>query len=231
MMALLLADAADEPVDAMRVAKLLLVHDIVEIDAGDTFVYDADGLGSKAERERAAADRLFALLPDGQGDELHDYWLEFEHGASAEARFARSLDRLQPLLLNHASAGKAWREHGITAEQVRAVNSTIGDGSAVLWELAQRIIDEPSRAGGCRRPAVRLSHRFRSVPRWSALGAGLAAAWRSRPVDPRLRRHHRPLGRALARPPPRPALLRLVERSRPRAALDRARRVARRTTR
>ena len=147
MMALVLADAADEPVDPMRVAKLLLVHDIVEIDAGDTFVYDADGQESKAERERAAAERLFGLLPRDQGDELHGCWLEFELGTTAEARFARALDRLQPLLLNHASAGQAWREHGITAAQVRAVNSTIGDGSAALWELAQHVIDDAVMRG------------------------------------------------------------------------------------
>ncbi len=147
MMALVLADAADEPVDPLRVARLVLVHDIVEIDAGDTFVYDADGRETKAAREHAAADRLFGLLPDGEGDELRACWIEFEHGASAAARFARSLDRLQPLLLNYASAGQAWREHGITAEQVREVNSTIGDGSAALWELAQRVIDDSVTRG------------------------------------------------------------------------------------
>jgi putative hydrolases of HD superfamily len=147
MMALVLADTADQPVDPMRVAKLLLVHDVVEIDAGDTFVYDADGQESKAERERAAAERLFGLLPRDQGDELHGCWLEFELGTTAEARFARALDRLQPLLLNHASAGQAWREHGITAAQVRAVNSTIGDGSAALWELAQHVIDDAVMRG------------------------------------------------------------------------------------
>ncbi|HKF92080.1 MAG TPA: HD domain-containing protein, partial [Acidimicrobiia bacterium] len=98
MMALVLADAADEHVDPMRVAKLFLVHDVVEIDAGDTFVYDTDGQESKAARERAAADRLFGLLPDDQDDELRRCWLEFEHGTTADARFARALDRFQPLL-------------------------------------------------------------------------------------------------------------------------------------
>jgi putative hydrolases of HD superfamily len=147
MMALVLADTADEPVDPMRVARLLLVHDIVEIDAGDTFVYDADGQETKAARERAAAERLFGLLPDGQGDELRARWFEFEDGTTAEARFARALDRLQPLLLNHASAGQAWREHGITADQVRAVNAAIEDGSPALWKLAQRLIDDAVTRG------------------------------------------------------------------------------------
>ncbi len=202
MMALVLADTADEPVEPMRVARLLLVHDIVEIDAGDTFVYDTDGQETKAARERAAAERLFGLLPDDQGDELRACWVEFEDGTTAEARFARALDRLQPMLLNHASAGQAWREHGITADQVRAVNAAIEDGSLALWKLAQ-----------------------------TALGAGLAPAGRSRQVDPQLRRHRRPVGRALSRPSTGPTLLRPVERRRPRAPLDRARRVARRSTR
>jgi putative hydrolase of HD superfamily len=147
MMALVLADTADEPVDPMRVARLLLVHDIVEIDAGDTFVYDTDGQNTKAARERAAAERLFGLLPDGQGDDLRACWFEFEDGTTTEARFARALDRLQPLLLNHASAGQAWREHGITADQVRAVNAAIEDGSPALWKLAQRLIDDAVTRG------------------------------------------------------------------------------------
>jgi putative hydrolases of HD superfamily len=147
MMALVLADTADEPVDPMRVARLLLVHDIVEIDAGDTFVYDADGQETKSARERAAAERLFGLLPDGQGHELRACWFEFEDGTTVEARFARALDRLQPLLLNHASAGQAWREHGVTADQVRAVNAAIEDGSPALWKLAQHLIDDAVTLG------------------------------------------------------------------------------------
>jgi putative hydrolase of HD superfamily len=150
MMALVLADTAGEPVDPMRVARLLLVHDIVEIDAGDTFVYDTDGQKTKAARERAAAERLFGLLPDGQGNELRACWFEFEDGTTAEARFARALDRLQPLLLNHASAGQAWREYGITADQVRAVNAAIEDGSPDLWKLAQRLIDDAVTRGWLR---------------------------------------------------------------------------------
>ena len=116
-------------------------------DGREIPLYDADGQESKAERERAAAERLFGLLPRDDGDQLHSCWLEFEHGTTAEASFARALDRLQPLLLNHASAGQAWREHGITADQVRAVNSTIGDGSAALWELAQHVIDDAVTRG------------------------------------------------------------------------------------
>jgi putative hydrolases of HD superfamily len=147
MMALVLADASAEPVDALHVARLMLVHDIVEIDAGDTFVYDVAGRETQAERERLAADRLFGMLPDPLGAELRGYWEEFEEGTTDEARFARSLDRLQPLLLNYASEGAAWRERGITAAQVRAVNAAISQGSPVLWELAQRVIDEAVAQG------------------------------------------------------------------------------------
>jgi putative hydrolases of HD superfamily len=147
MMALVLSDTADKPVDPLRVAQLVLVHDIVEIDAGDTFACDTKGRAAKAERERAAAERIFGLLPDGQAEELRAHWEEFEHGGSPEARFARALDRLQPLLLNYASAGQAWREHGIEAEQVRGVNAVIGEGSPELWALAQRIIDDAVARG------------------------------------------------------------------------------------
>lgn len=147
MMALVLAETAPEPVDALQVARLLLVHDIVEIDAGDTFVYDTDAKATQAERERVAADRLFGMLPHALGAELRGYWEAFEDATTPEARFARALDRLQPLLLNHASEGAAWRERGIVADQVRTVNAAIADGSPVLWELAQRVIGDAVAQG------------------------------------------------------------------------------------
>ena len=168
-----------------------------------------------------------ASCPRDQGDELHGCWLEFELGTTAEARFARALDRLQPLLLNHASAGQAWREHGITAAQVRAVNSTIGDGSAALWELAQHVIDDAVMRGWLARDRPLGSTiafvSSRGGPRWvqgwprrGALGRWVRAF--DDTVDRWVER--------LSRPQPGPALLRAVERRRPRAALDRARRVA-----
>jgi putative hydrolase of HD superfamily len=147
LMALVLAEYSCEPVDALRVARMLLVHDVVEIDAGDTFVYDRDAREAQAARERQAADRLFGLLPGKHGAELRALWEEHEHGTSAEARFARALDRLQPLLLNYASQGAAWREHGITADRVRSVNAVIGDGAPTLWSLAQRVIDDAVARG------------------------------------------------------------------------------------
>lgn len=142
MMGLTLAEYAREPVDAGRVAMLLMVHDVVEIDAGDTFVYDEAGQVGKAEREQAAADRIFGLLPVDQRDTLRAAWDEFENGSSAEARFARSIDRFQPLLLNAVSGGLTWREHAIPADRVRDINSIIDDGAPELWELAQLVIDD-----------------------------------------------------------------------------------------
>ena len=126
---------------------MVLVHDLVEIDAGDTFAYDEAGYETKAERERAAADRLFGLLPDAQGADLRSLWEEFEAGESADARFANAVDRLQPLLLNHANDGGPWREHGISRERVVARNSPIAGGSAALWELAHERIDEVHARG------------------------------------------------------------------------------------
>jgi putative hydrolase of HD superfamily len=113
---------------------MVLVHDIVEIDAGDVFVYDEAAHATKAELETAAADRLYGLLPPDQGAELRALWEEFEAKASPEARFAAAVDRLQPLLLNLANEGRPWREHGITADRVFALTARIGDGSVVLWE-------------------------------------------------------------------------------------------------
>ncbi len=118
MAALVLAEHSDEPVDLPRVLKMLLVHDIVEIDAGDTFYYDEAGRQDKDEREQRAADRLFGLLPDDQKAELRAYWDEFEARQTAEARFANALDRLMPLIHNTLNDGHTWRKNRISLEQV-----------------------------------------------------------------------------------------------------------------
>ena len=123
LMAIVLAEHAAEPVDVATVVRMVVIHDLVEVDAGDTYVYDDAGRASKDAREQAAADRLYGLLPADQGAELRALWDEFEHGTSAEARFARSVDRFAGFLLNHASGGLAWRENGITADRVHAVNA------------------------------------------------------------------------------------------------------------
>jgi putative hydrolase of HD superfamily len=142
LFALVLAEHADEPVDLGRVLAMLLLHDLVEVDAGDTFIYDEDGLASKAEREHAAADRLFGLLPADQAGRLRSLWEEFEERQTADARFAGALDRLQPVLLNHANDGGGWREHGVEASRVRAVNGRIAEGSGALWTAALARIDD-----------------------------------------------------------------------------------------
>jgi putative hydrolase of HD superfamily len=146
LFALVLAEHADEPVDVGRVLAMCVVHDIVEVDAGDTFAYDEAGEAEKAAREAAAADRLFGLLPPEQGAALRALWEEYEWGDTADARFAMAVDRLQPMLLNHANDGSSWREHGITADRVLHRNRMIADGSAALWAAAQaRVADAVAR--------------------------------------------------------------------------------------
>lgn len=147
VMALLLSEYANEPVDVGHVLKLLLVHDIVEIDAGDTYIYDTAGHADKAEREQRAADRIFGLLPPGQQAELRALWDEFEAQETPEARFANTLDRLQPLLHNYYTEGAAWREHGISRSQVYERNERTARGSQALWDYAKALIDEAVAKG------------------------------------------------------------------------------------
>jgi putative hydrolase of HD superfamily len=131
---LILAEHAGEPIDVAKVLKMVLVHDIVEIDAGDTYLYDEVAKATQEARESAAADRLYGLLPPDQGAELRAVWEEFEARESPEARFAAAVDRLQPVLLNLATDGRAWTEHGMTADRVFAANEKIAHGSHRLWE-------------------------------------------------------------------------------------------------
>ena len=133
MFVLVLAEHADEPIDVAKVLRMVLVHDIVEIDAGDVFVYDEAAHAAKEELERAAADRLYGLLPPDQGAELRALWEEFEARETPEARFAGAVDRLQPLLLNLTTHGRSWQEHGVTADRVLALNARIAHGSPSLW--------------------------------------------------------------------------------------------------
>ncbi|MBD2579361.1 HD domain-containing protein [Oscillatoria sp. FACHB-1406] len=142
VMAVLLAEHANEQLDLLRVLKMLIVHDIVEIDADDTFCYDDIGALTKADRENRAADRIFNLLPTDQAIELRNLWTEFEQRDTSEAKFAAALDRLIPLLHNYHTEGRSWREHNITSSQVMQRNRYIGEGSDLLWEFAQNIITE-----------------------------------------------------------------------------------------
>jgi len=141
MLAVLLSEYANEPIDLLKVVKMALVHDLVEIDAGDTYLYDEAGHADKAEREQKAADRVFGLLPKDQGEELRALWDEFEAKETPEARFAGTIDRLQPLLHNLNTEGRAWHEHGIRADQVIKRTCVIADGSSDLWDYARKQID------------------------------------------------------------------------------------------
>ena len=141
MMAVTLAEHAPPGTDIGRVTAMVLLHDLVEIDAGDLFVYaDAAQQERQEAAERAAADRIFALLPDGQADELRALWDEFEERRTPEARFARALDRLQPMLANLSAGGGTWKEHDITADQVLAKVRLIEDGSASLGRYATELV-------------------------------------------------------------------------------------------
>jgi putative hydrolase of HD superfamily len=147
MMVVLLSEYADQPIDVGHTVQLVLVHDLVEIYAGDTPLYDVDaGLDQRA-REELAADALFALLPRDQERRLRALWDEFEERRTAEARFAKAMDRLQPLLLNWMAQGGTWRTPGVTTDDVRARKAVIGDASAPLWQAAQRLIDEGEARG------------------------------------------------------------------------------------
>jgi putative hydrolase of HD superfamily len=147
VMAMVLTEHAEEPVDLCRVLKMLLVHDMVEIDAGDTYCYDEKGASDKMAREGQAADRIFGLLPGDQADELRDLWDEYEEQITPEARFAMSLDRLMPLLHNYYTHGKSWREHGIARHQVLAHNACICDGSDRLWQFVRAIVEDAVAKG------------------------------------------------------------------------------------
>jgi putative hydrolase of HD superfamily len=141
LMAIVLADCAPPDVDIGRVIQMVLLHDVVEVDAGDAFVYDVAAREGQAEREALAADRLYGILPEDQGARLRALWDEFEARATPDAKFAAALDRLSPLMLNRASGGLAWTRHGIVASQVRERNAHIAEGSPALWEAANAIID------------------------------------------------------------------------------------------
>lgn len=147
LMALVLAEHADAPVDTLRVVKMLLVHDIVEIDAGDTYAYDRDGRQNQHAREAAAAARIFGLLPADQAQEFTLLWEEFEAGTSPEARLANAVDRLMPLLHNYAEGGRSWQRHGVTRSQVDARVGVIAAGSSELWDVATALLDDAVARG------------------------------------------------------------------------------------
>lgn len=137
VMTLLLSEYANEEIDVLKTIQMILIHDVVEIDAGDTYAYDDVAKESQADREKKAADRLFGLLPDDQAKTFRGLWEEFESGETKEAKFARTMDNIQPTLLNDASDGKAWEEHQVALSKILKRNERTPKGSEVLWDYSR----------------------------------------------------------------------------------------------
>lgn len=140
IMAVLLKEYANEEVDVLKVITMLLIHDLVEIDAGDTYAYDEKGNESRPERERRAADRIYGMLPEDQGWKLRELWEEFEAYESPEARYAHMLDNFQPLILNDSNDGGDWRSHGVKKSQIYKRNAKTAQGSETVWSYMQELI-------------------------------------------------------------------------------------------
>jgi 5'-deoxynucleotidase YfbR-like HD superfamily hydrolase len=152
LLAVTLREYAPFPeLDLLRVLKMILIHDLVEIDAGDTYCYDAAGNQDKALREQCAADRIFNLLPLDQANEIRSLWDEFEAQATPEAKYAAALDRVQPVLLNYHTQGQSWREHGVTLAQVLERNRHIEAGAPALWAYVRELIDDALAKGWIKR--------------------------------------------------------------------------------
>ena len=148
LLVIVLAEHANVPgLDLARVLRMVIIHDLVEIDAGDTYAYDTAAMAGQHEREAIAADRIFGLLPAGQAKEFRAAWDEFEERKTPEAKFAAAVDRFQPMLLGCATGGVSWREHGVTHDRVLARNAHIAEGSAALWEYAVKMVQQAVDAG------------------------------------------------------------------------------------
>jgi len=148
LMVIILAEHANQPVDVLRVLKMVLIHDLVEIDAGDTYAYDTANMATQHAREAQAADRIFGLLPPDQAADYRALWEEFEARQTPEAKFAAACDRFHPMLLNCLTGGETWRKHGVTHDKVVARNQHTKEGSESLWAYAARMLDEAA-AKGC----------------------------------------------------------------------------------
>ena len=150
LMAVLLSEYSNEKIDLIKVIIMVLIHDMVEIDAGDTYAYDAVGNQSKREREVKAADRIFNILPRDQAERFRQLWEEFEAYETPEAKFAHVCDNVQPLMLNDATDGLAWREHEVKKSQVLQRNRRTGEGSQVMMEYINQILDKNVESGNLR---------------------------------------------------------------------------------
>lgn len=142
MMTIILAEHANKPVDILKVLKMVLIHDIVEIDAGDTFIYDTNKSHDNTEEELLAAQRIFGILPEEQAQQYIAIWKEFEEGKTEEAKFARAMDRLEPLLQNYANNGGTWKEYHVPYETVYAKKEIIAKGSAAIWVYAKQLLED-----------------------------------------------------------------------------------------
>jgi putative hydrolases of HD superfamily len=147
LMAIVLAEHSNEPIDIFKVIKMVLIHDIVEIDAGDTFIYDTKKSHFNTNEERLAANRIFGLLPKEQANELIAIWEEFEAGETNEAKFAKTMDRLEPLLQNTSNNGGTWNEFGVDYNKVYEKKKIIKDGSNTIWTYAEELINDSVEKG------------------------------------------------------------------------------------
>ena len=148
LMAYLLQEYVEEPVEVSKVMLMVLIHDLVEIYAGDTYAYDEEGKKTQKRRELVAADRLFQMLPEDQGKKFREIWEEFEAENTPESRFARTMDNLQPMMLNAATDGKSWADRGIRLSQILGRNKNTAKGSEVLWEYAKENFLQPNLEKG-----------------------------------------------------------------------------------
>ncbi len=144
IMTILLSEYANEEIDVLKTITMLLIHDIVEIDAGDTYAYDEEGKKTQREREEKAAERIFGLLPEEKGEYFRNLWEEFEEYKTPEAKFAHTMDNIQPAMLNAASGGKSWREHEVHFSQILNRNAKTMDGSKAIWDFAMDNIFKPN---------------------------------------------------------------------------------------
>ena len=148
IMTILLSEYANEKIDVLKTVTMLLIHDIVEIDAGDTYAYDEEAKKTQRQREEKAADRIFGLLPMDQQKKFRDLWEEFEAYETAEAKFAHTMDNIQPIMLNDATGGKAWMEHCVKLSKILKRNQYTADGSKELWKYAKENFIDPNVEAG-----------------------------------------------------------------------------------
>ncbi len=147
MMAIVLAAHSNQPIDLLKVIKMVLIHDVVEIDAGDTFIYDTQKNHTNTDKELLAAQRIFGILPEAQAQELILIWKEFEEGITAEAKFARSMDRFEPLLQNTSNNGGTWTEFNVPYQKVYDKKKVIKEGAEAIWDYAEGLIEDSVQKG------------------------------------------------------------------------------------